>query len=67
MADRSADLPDGLFRSLAVQSHLQKYLRSRLTQIKSISLTVSSLTGAYRDRHGRGAGCGGRGSVGRVT
>jgi hypothetical protein len=24
------------------------------------------LTGAYRDRHERGAGCGGRGSVGRV-
>jgi hypothetical protein len=23
--------------------------------------------GAYRDRHGRGVGCGGRGSVGRVT
>jgi hypothetical protein len=28
---------------------------------------VPSPTGAYRDRHGRGAGCGGRGSVGRAT
>jgi len=49
-----------------VQSSLEKYSRSRLTQIKSISLAVSSPTGAYRDRHGRGAGCGGRGSVGRA-
>ena len=29
--------------------------------------TVSSHRGAYRDRHGRGAGCGGRGSVLRAT
>src|ERR1700687_2810652 len=43
-----------------VQSHLQKYFRSRLTQITSISAAVSSHRGAYRDRHGRGAGCGGR-------
>jgi hypothetical protein len=52
---------------IAVQPHFQKYFSSRSTQIKSISLTVSSLTGAYRDRHGRGAGCGGRGSLRRAT
>ena len=44
-----------------VQSPLQKYFRSRLTQITSISAAVPPLRGAYRDRHGRGAGCGGRG------
>ena len=51
---------------LAVQSCLQKYFRSRLTQIKSITRAVSSPAGAYRDRHGRGMGCGGRGSIGRA-
>jgi len=55
---RAGDLP--------VQPHFQKYFRSRLTQIKSISSAVPSPRGAYRDRHGRGAGCGGRGSVGRA-
>jgi hypothetical protein len=59
--------PDGQISHSAVQSCLQKYFRSRLTQITSISLAVSSPRGAYRDRHGRGMGCGGRGSVGRVT
>ena len=49
-----------------VQPHFQKYFGSRLTQIKSISLTSSPTKGAYRDRHGRGVGCGGRGSVGRA-
>jgi hypothetical protein len=43
-----------------VQSLLQKDSASRPTQIKSISLTVPSHRGATRDRHGRGAGCGGR-------
>jgi hypothetical protein len=61
--DRSTDLPDGLFGDLAVQPSLQKYFRSRLTQIKTISIAVSSHRGAYRDRHGRGARCDGRGSV----
>jgi hypothetical protein len=66
-ADMRADLPDGLFGNAPVQSCLQKYFHSRLTQIKSISLAVPSPRGAHRDRHGRGMGCGGRGSVGRVT
>jgi hypothetical protein len=43
-----------------VQSCLQKYFRSRLTQITSISPAVPPHRGAYRDRHERGAGCGGR-------
>ena len=45
---------------------MQKYFCSRLTQIKSITRAVPPHRGADRDRHGRGAGCGGRGSVGRV-
>src|SRR2546423_7804806 len=51
---------------LAVQSCLQKYFCSRLTQIKSISPPSRPTQGAYRDRHGRGAGCDGRGSVRRA-
>jgi hypothetical protein len=46
---------------LAVQSALQKFFHSHLTQITSTSHTVPSHRGAARDRHGRGAGCGGRG------
>src|SRR4030088_2252561 len=51
-----ADLPDGLSGDMPVQPHLQKYFVSRLTQITSISPAVSPPRGAYRDRHGRGAG-----------
>jgi hypothetical protein len=54
---RAGDLP--------VQPHFLKYSHSRFTQIKSISSAVPPHRGAYRDRHGRGAGCGGRGQ--RVT
>jgi hypothetical protein len=43
-----------------VQFDFQKYFRSA-PQIKSISLAVPSHRGAARDRHERGAGCGGRG------
>jgi hypothetical protein len=64
---RQRDLLRQINLILPVQSCLQKDIRSRLTQIKSISLAVPSPRGAYRDRHGRGMGCGGRGSVGRVT
>jgi hypothetical protein len=42
-----------VFGGLAVQPHLQKYFRSGLTRIKSISLDVPSHRGAFRDRHGR--------------
>jgi hypothetical protein len=44
-----------------VQSSIKKYFRSLLTQITCISLAIPSHRGAVRDRHGRGAGCGGRG------
>jgi hypothetical protein len=64
---RQGDLLNRISLMLAVQSCLQKDFRSRSTQIRTISLAVSSQGGAYRDRHGRGAGCGGRGSVGRAT
>ena len=50
-----------------VNALLQKYFPSRLTQITSLIRPVLSHRGAYRDRHGRGMGCGGRGSVERVT
>src|SRR5665811_2216187 len=39
-ADRSADLPDGLFGSSAVQPPFQKNSPSRSTQIKSTTLVV---------------------------
>ena len=55
------DLPDGQIIEFPVQPLLQKYSASRSTQIRSISLAVPSHRGAARDRHGRGAGCGGRG------
>jgi hypothetical protein len=46
-----------------VQSLAQKYFYSLLTQITSISAAVPPHRGAYRDRHGREAGCDGRGCV----
>jgi hypothetical protein len=58
------DLPDGLVLTRAVQSPLQKYFHFLLTQITSRTLAVLPHRGAYRDRHGRGAGCGGRESSG---
>jgi hypothetical protein len=60
------DLLSRINLMLAVQSCLKKYFLSRLTQITFITRAVLSHRGAYRDRHGRGAGCGGRGSVGRA-
>ena len=44
-----------------VQSPVKKFSVSRLTQISRISIAVPPLRGAFRDRHGREAGCGGRG------
>jgi hypothetical protein len=49
-----------------VQPHFQKHFRFHLTQIISTTLAIPPPRGAYRDRHGRGEGCGGRGSVGRA-
>src|SRR6202022_4686106 len=62
----TTDLPDGLSGHLPVQPLSQKYSCFLLTQITSISIAVSSYRGAARDRHGRGAGCGGRSSVRRA-
>ena len=54
--DNGTDLPvDGQISELVVQSHLQKYLPSGSTQIKSISIAIPSHRGAFRDRHGRWA------------
>ena len=43
-----------------VQYFGEKHIGSHRTQIKSITRAVSSHRGAARDRHERGAGCGGR-------
>jgi len=59
-ADQPPDLPDRLFGKVPVQPQLQKYIPSRFPQIKSITRAVSSQARGARDRHERGAGCGGR-------
>ena len=61
------DLPDRLFFQTAVQPLLKIYSGFPKTQITSISVPFRPTRGAYRDRHGRGAECGGRGSVGHDT
>ena len=42
---------------------MKKYSCFVLTQITSLISPSRPTRGAYRDRHGRGAGCGGRGSA----
>jgi hypothetical protein len=49
-----------------VQSWLSKFFPFLVGQINSRSPAVPPERGAFRDRHERRAGCGGRGSVGRV-
>jgi hypothetical protein len=63
----TGDLPDRLFGNRPVQPHLQKYFRSRLTQIRCISRTSRPTRGAIARRHERGAGCGGRKGVRRAN
>src|SRR5229473_5074347 len=61
-----SDLPVGLFVDRRVESYFwfsEKYFCSHAPQIRSRTLAIPSHRGAYRDRHGRGMGCGGRGSV----
>ena len=59
-----SDLPDGRAVENPVQSPLQKYFASPVGQIISTnSCHPVPHRGAYRDRHERGMGCGGRGSV----
>ena len=50
-----------------VQSSLQKYFGFHVPQIISRTFPIPPHRGAYRDRHGRGEGCGGRSSVLRAT
>jgi hypothetical protein len=52
---------------ISVYPLAQKYFASPVGQITDLTPRVSSHRGAYRDRHGRGMGCGGRGSVRRAT
>ena len=58
------DLPVGQF---CVESRLQKYFGFHAPQITSRTPLSHPTRGAYRDRHERGEGCGGRGSVRRAT
>src|SRR5258706_11172394 len=53
------------FVSLPCPAPFAKIFLFFRTQITPITRAVLPHTGAYRDRHGRGVGCGGRGSVGR--
>jgi hypothetical protein len=57
------DLADGRFREYRVQPRLQKYFASRFGRNSFIDSAIPPDKGAYRDRHGRAAGCGGRGDV----
>jgi hypothetical protein len=64
-----SDLPDGrkdLRARKTCRVPRAKINRFSIDPNHSYPLAVSSHQGAYRDRHGRGAGCGGRGSVGRA-
>jgi hypothetical protein len=56
-----ANEPDGQISKNLSSPPLQKYSDFPKTQITFITLAVLSHRGATRDRHGRGAGCGGRG------
>src|SRR5450631_4916745 len=57
------DLPVGLSRNYRVQPRPQKYFASRFGRNTFIDSVIPPDKGAYRDRHGRAAGCGGRGGV----
>jgi hypothetical protein len=48
-------------RKKPVHPLAKKYFACAVGQIKSTHCRVPFLKGAFRDRHGRGAGCGGRG------
>jgi hypothetical protein len=56
-----SELSNRINLMLAVQSCRQEYFDSLQTQITSISIAFRPDGGAFRDRHGRGAECGGRG------
>src|SRR5882672_1866336 len=52
---------------ISVQPRSENISLSRLVETALRIPTVPPHRGAYRDRHGRGEGCGGRGSVLRAT
>ena len=60
LPDGLIDLPDGQISENRVQPPLQKYFCFSETQIKLYVRRPVPQRGAARDRHGRGAGCGGR-------
>jgi hypothetical protein len=62
-----SDLPVGRRFDFPVQPLLQKYFTSPVGQIISTTSRHPTPQGAYHDRHERGVGCGGRGSVLRAT
>src|SRR5258705_1349583 len=60
---QSGDLPDGQFVDPGVQPPLQKFSGSAFDKNQFNESGHPPHRGAYHDRHERGAGCGGRGSV----
>ena len=60
-------LPDGQITEKSVQPLLQKYSAFAVGQITSRTRAVLSPRGALAIVTNVGTGCGGRGSVGRVT
>jgi hypothetical protein len=61
------DLPDGLSDRLVVQPLFENISFPCLLKSLLDPLPFHPDRGAYRDRHGRGVGCDGRGSVGRAN
>src|ERR1700739_3958951 len=62
-ADRLTDLPDRRASRKPVQPLLKKYFWFSEEANQFISFAVLSHRGAFRERHERGAGCGGRGGA----
>src|SRR5712671_1846901 len=66
----SSDLPVGRFVDRAVESFFRIFRKIFVATCPKSRLELSPshpTRGAYHDRHGRGEGCGGRGSVRRAT
>jgi hypothetical protein len=61
------DLPVGRALEKPVQYAREKYFASQPGRNIFMDSAVPPQLGAFRDRHGRGVGCGGRGSVLRAT
>ena len=63
LSPQLGDLPVGRLVERGVQPHSKKYFGFRTPQITSRTFRVPPHRGACHDRHERGVGCGGRGSV----